>query len=92
MEALSKVLTSADFHPIDCHTFLYSSSRGCVRLGDMRAAALCDASAKSFEASRDTSETLPREALPSHSLAVARGALRGASGAREGPSSAVPPP
>jgi len=69
MEALSKVLTSADFHPIDCHTFLYSSSRGCVRLGDMRAAALCDASAKSFEASRDTSETLPRDAssrLPRH--------------------------
>mmetsp|Transcript_33283 Transcript_33283/g.108844 ORF Transcript_33283/g.108844 Transcript_33283/m.108844 type:complete len:460 (-) Transcript_33283:383-1762(-) len=53
MEALSKVLTSADFHPIDCHTFLYSSSRGCVRLGDMRAAALCDASAKSFEEPED---------------------------------------
>jgi len=49
MEALSKVITSADFHPTSCHTFLYSSSRGCVRLGDMRAAALCDNSMKVFE-------------------------------------------
>ena len=30
-------------------TFLYSSSRGCVRLGDMRARALCDQHAKVFE-------------------------------------------
>lgn len=48
MDALSEVITSADFHPTDCHTFLYSSSRGCVHLGDMRAAALCDHSMKSF--------------------------------------------
>lgn len=53
MEALSKVITSADFHPTDCHTFLYSSSRGCVRLGDMRAAALCDQSMKVFEEPED---------------------------------------
>jgi serine/threonine-protein phosphatase 2A regulatory subunit B len=53
MEALSKVITSADFHPTDCHTFLYSSSRGCVRLGDMRAAALCDHSMKVFEEPED---------------------------------------
>jgi len=49
MEALSKVITSADFHPTHCHTFLYSCSRGAVRLGDMRSAALCDYSMKSFE-------------------------------------------
>ena len=42
MESLSEVITSADFHPQNCQTFLYSSSRGCVRLGDMRAGALCD--------------------------------------------------
>lgn len=42
MESLSEVITSADFHPTHCQTFLYSSSRGCVRLGDMRAAALCN--------------------------------------------------
>jgi len=53
MEALSKVITSADFHPTHCHTFLYSSSRGCVRLGDMRAAALCDTSMKVFEEPED---------------------------------------
>ena len=42
MEALSEVITSADFHPSHCHTFLYSSCRGCIRVGDMRSSALCD--------------------------------------------------
>lgn len=56
MEALSKVITSADFHPTHCHTFLYSSSRGCVRLGDMRAAALCENSMKVFEEPEDPAQ------------------------------------
>ena len=46
MESLSEVITSSDCHPSHCQMFLYSSSRGCVRLGDMRAAALCDSHAK----------------------------------------------
>lgn len=49
METLTEVITSADAHPIDCHTFMYTSSRGSVRLGDMRAAALCDQHSKVFE-------------------------------------------
>jgi serine/threonine-protein phosphatase 2A regulatory subunit B len=53
MEALSEVITSASFHPVECQTFIYSSSRGCVRLGDMRASALCDKHAKVFEAPED---------------------------------------
>ena len=53
MESLSQVITSADFHPQHCHTFLYSCSRGIVRLGDMRAAALCDKSMKVFEQTED---------------------------------------
>jgi serine/threonine-protein phosphatase 2A regulatory subunit B len=53
MNSLSEVITSADFHPTDCHTFLYSSSRGCVHLGDMRAAALCDRSMKTYEGPED---------------------------------------
>lgn len=55
MEALSKVITSADFHPSNCHTFLYSCSRGTVRLGDMRSAALCDFSMKEFDEPEDPS-------------------------------------
>mmetsp|Transcript_21486 Transcript_21486/g.46921 ORF Transcript_21486/g.46921 Transcript_21486/m.46921 type:complete len:423 (+) Transcript_21486:445-1713(+) len=49
MEALSHVITSADFHPTQCSTFIYSCSRGSVRLGDLRSAALCDQSTKQFE-------------------------------------------
>lgn len=49
MEALSEVITSSDCHPAHCQMFIYSSSRGSVRLGDMRASALCDKHAKAFE-------------------------------------------
>lgn len=38
-EQLSEVITSADFHPSHCQTFLYASSQGKVRVGDMRASA-----------------------------------------------------
>lgn len=51
MEDLTEVITSAEFHPRHCNIFAYSSSKGCIRLADMRAAALCDAHAKSFEES-----------------------------------------
>ena len=49
MEELAEVITSAQFHPTQCNIFAYSSSKGTVRLCDMRAKALCDASSKSFE-------------------------------------------
>uniref|UniRef100_A0A7S0P3H7 Serine/threonine-protein phosphatase 2A 55 kDa regulatory subunit B n=1 Tax=Calcidiscus leptoporus TaxID=127549 RepID=A0A7S0P3H7_9EUKA len=55
MEALSKVITSADFHPTHCSTFLYACSRGVVRIGDMRSAALCDTAMKQFEVADDPS-------------------------------------
>ncbi|XP_013787680.1 protein phosphatase PP2A 55 kDa regulatory subunit-like [Limulus polyphemus] len=42
MEELTEVITSAEFHPSQCHTFVYSSSKGTVRLCDMRSSALCD--------------------------------------------------
>mmetsp|Transcript_25512 Transcript_25512/g.43595 ORF Transcript_25512/g.43595 Transcript_25512/m.43595 type:complete len:481 (+) Transcript_25512:61-1503(+) len=53
MESLSEVVTSSDFHPHHCHSFLFSSSRGCVRVGDMREAALCERQAKVFDAPED---------------------------------------
>ena len=49
MESLSEVLTAACFHPTQSHIFAYSTSTGAVRLADMRAAALCDNSAKEFK-------------------------------------------
>ncbi|KAA0150344.1 hypothetical protein FNF27_04818 [Cafeteria roenbergensis] len=49
MEELSEVITAACFHPRHCNIFTYSTSRGAVKLGDMRASALCDTHAKLFE-------------------------------------------
>jgi len=46
MEELVEVITSAEFHPISCNIFMYSSSKGTIKLGDMRDAALCDQHAK----------------------------------------------
>jgi serine/threonine-protein phosphatase 2A regulatory subunit B len=42
MEELSEVITAAEFHPTDCNIFVHSSSKGIVRVCDMRAQALCD--------------------------------------------------
>lgn len=46
MEELTEVITSAEFHPHHCNLFMYSSSKGTVKLADMRAAALCDRHSK----------------------------------------------
>ncbi|KAF9603502.1 hypothetical protein IFM89_036775 [Coptis chinensis] len=54
MEDLTEVITSAEFHPTHCNTLAYSSSKGTVRLIDMRQSALCDSHAKIFE-EHDTS-------------------------------------
>ena len=47
MEELTEVITAAEFHPKECNLFVYSSSKGIVRLCDMRQSALCDTQAKS---------------------------------------------
>jgi hypothetical protein len=47
MEELTEVITAAEFHPISCNLFCYSSSKGTVKLADMRDSALCDQHAKS---------------------------------------------
>lgn len=49
MEDLTEVITSAEFHPTQCNTLAYSSSKGTIRLVDMRQAALCDRHSKLFE-------------------------------------------
>lgn len=42
MEELTEVITAAQFHPTSCHMLIYSSSKGTIRLCDMREKALCD--------------------------------------------------
>ncbi|CEP60535.1 protein phosphatase 2A regulatory subunit CDC55 LALA0_S01e13124g [Lachancea lanzarotensis] len=49
MEELTEVITSAEFHPYHCNLFMYSSSKGTIKLADMRQNALCDYRAKTFE-------------------------------------------
>lgn len=49
MEELTEVITSAEFHPSHCNLLMYSSSKGTIKLADMRQNALCDFRAKTFE-------------------------------------------
>lgn len=49
MEELTEVITSAEFHPEHCNLFMYSSSKGTIKLCDMRQNALCDYKTKTFE-------------------------------------------
>ncbi|XP_042048233.1 serine/threonine protein phosphatase 2A 55 kDa regulatory subunit B beta isoform-like [Salvia splendens] len=49
MEDLTEVITSAEFHPTHCNTLAYSSSKGSIRLIDLRQSALCDSHSKQFE-------------------------------------------
>ncbi|KAG7715268.1 hypothetical protein KL949_004182 [Ogataea haglerorum] len=55
MEELTEVITSAEFHPIDCNLFMYSSSKGTIKLNDMRVNSLCDNHARVFEEYMDPS-------------------------------------
>ena len=47
-EDLMELINSAKFHPTSCALFAYSTSKGSLRVGDTRAAALCDGGAKSY--------------------------------------------
>ncbi|XP_078428946.1 serine/threonine protein phosphatase 2A 55 kDa regulatory subunit B beta isoform-like isoform X2 [Wolffia australiana] len=49
MEDLTEVITAAEFHPRQCNTLAYSSSKGCIRLVDLRQSALCDNHCQLFE-------------------------------------------
>ncbi|MEE6462549.1 hypothetical protein FKM82_001632, partial [Ascaphus truei] len=55
MEDLTEVITAAEFHPHHCNLFVYSSSKGSLRLCDMRASALCDKHCKLYEEPEDPS-------------------------------------
>ena len=49
MEELTEVITAAEFHPVQCNSFMYASSKGTIKLSDMRQSALCDQHAKCKE-------------------------------------------
>ncbi|RKP31345.1 protein phosphatase 2A regulatory subunit PR55 [Metschnikowia bicuspidata] len=49
MEELTEVITSAEFHPNQCNLFMYSLSKGTIKLSDMRSNSLCDLHVKIFE-------------------------------------------
>ncbi|KAK1436051.1 hypothetical protein QVD17_01826 [Tagetes erecta] len=49
MEDLTEVITAAEFHPSHCHMLAYSSSKGSIRLLDLRQSALCDNHTKLLE-------------------------------------------
>ncbi|KAI9709226.1 MAG: protein phosphatase 2A regulatory subunit cdc55 [Chrysothrix sp. TS-e1954] len=53
MEELTEVITAAEFHPQSCNWFMYASSKGTIKLADMRQKALCDEHAKQFEQEED---------------------------------------
>lgn len=55
MEDLTEVITAAEFHPHHCNLFVYSSSKGTLRLCDMREAALCDKHSKRESSCGNTS-------------------------------------
>ena len=46
MEELTEVITAAEFHPQSCNWFMYASSKGTIKLADMRESALCDQHSK----------------------------------------------
>lgn len=55
MEELTEVITAASCHPEHCNVFLWSNSRGSIKLADTRDRALCDSHAKVFEEEDDPS-------------------------------------
>jgi len=55
MEELTEVITAASCHPDHCNLFLWSNSRGSIKMADTRDRALCDTHAKAFEEEDDPS-------------------------------------
>ena len=49
MEDLTRVITTAQFHPQHCHILMYGLSTGCLKVVDNREAALCDDCARILE-------------------------------------------
>jgi serine/threonine-protein phosphatase 2A regulatory subunit B len=46
MDELTEVITCSDLHPSSCNILIYSTSKGVIRLADLRDSALCKRYAK----------------------------------------------
>ena len=55
MEDLTEVITSTEFHPQACNLFMHSTSRGSIKLYDMRDSAICSSWARIFQQPQATS-------------------------------------
>lgn len=53
IEEISEVITAAKFHPVSNNLFLYSTSKGIVKIGDLRKSSSCEKTAITLEA-KDT--------------------------------------
>ncbi|KAL3318979.1 Serine/threonine-protein phosphatase 2A 55 kDa regulatory subunit B beta isoform [Cichlidogyrus casuarinus] len=49
LELLTQVITCSRFHPSDCSLLAYGTSKGAIRIADLRARALCDNPALTFD-------------------------------------------
>jgi len=49
MDELTEVITCSDLHPNSCNVLIYATSKGTIRMADMRDSALCTKYAKVFE-------------------------------------------
>jgi serine/threonine-protein phosphatase 2A regulatory subunit B len=48
-EELSEVITASQFHPLMDNQFIFSTSKGIIKLGDLRKSSVCDHTALVFE-------------------------------------------
>eukprot|EP00906_Rhabdomonas_costata_P001561 RCo002574 len=55
MEDLTEVITSASFHPQHCAQFLFSTSKGTMKLGDLREGSTVQAYCRAFELEEEPS-------------------------------------
>eukprot|EP01012_Entosiphon_sulcatum_P006320 TRINITY_DN12970_c1_g1_i2.p1 TRINITY_DN12970_c1_g1~~TRINITY_DN12970_c1_g1_i2.p1 ORF type:complete len:465 (-),score=96.17 TRINITY_DN12970_c1_g1_i2:1381-2775(-) len=65
MEDLTEVITSASFHPSHCSMFLFSTSKGCMKLCDLRDSALVENFARVFEHEEEGGKTFFSEIISS---------------------------
>jgi len=49
MNELNEVITSVEFSPKEPHCFIHASSKGVVKMADMRVQALCDKTTRTFQ-------------------------------------------
>ena len=73
IQELNEVITSATFHPSHCSILVSSSSKGSIRMADLRERALCDQHAKLFEVDSASQRSFFSEITSSISDAIFAG-------------------